>query len=425
MSKKRSLSETFTSNQIIQNAAKKQRSNSFQPIRWPPASSSNQFVNMLPDLDAFEPANKQPANCWTNLLPDLNAFSNSTQKHTTQKQKQTKNYSKQQKKTHQKKDAAKKTKKRKRKKRKPNSTKKTHNSFRLEAEDETVHITPHYLGKQKMVCKHCQALMWEDEKSNDSSQLQVQFSLCCSKGAIKLKPLAPPPPNLQALWENVHTKESKFFRKHIRALNCAFAMTSIKTEEINMQAPIFKINGTLHHRIGALTPNTHQKHRFAQIYIMDDQQQINLRAALNGLSGNKKQHKQIATKVVTKIQQALMEENFLIKTLKTTHQISQQKNIPNIRLLIRADKKPKTAHSGTYNLPTANEVALLYPNSDALASTVINRDIVIQYKGGYLQQIKETNGLYDALAYPLFHLKAEYGFHTGIKRQKQTATYSM
>jgi hypothetical protein len=50
-----------------------------------------------------------------------------------------------------------------------------------------------------VVCQHCNALHWMDEKTIASSQRNPEFGSCCNHGKVALEPLTEPPAPLQQL----------------------------------------------------------------------------------------------------------------------------------------------------------------------------------------------------------------------------------
>ena len=67
----------------------------------------------------------------------------------------------------------------------------------------------------------------------------------------------------------------------------------------------------------------------------------------------------------------------------------------------------------TYNLPTAKEIAIIIPE-DGVYYALDNRDVVLQAKGGWLEQISQNSPSYAALYYVLLFLRKENGWHPRI-----------
>ena len=285
----------------------------------------------------------------------------------------------------------------------------------------------YYIGGTSHECQHCNASLWLGERTTDSSNAKPEFNQCCQKGSIQLPPMPEPPKILKEFFEDFKSPEGKCFHKNTRAINCALAMSSMEVDQVifsnvkHKAPPIFKINGLLTHQIGALTPSKDSPHQFAQIYILDPDKQTDVRINLNGLAeiqGRKNAKKeQIGRKVLVKLQTVLMKHNILIRTIKNAYEISQQQFVPDVEIQLKGDVIPEGAHERTYNEPTANEVAVVIPTQSILAEEVLKRQLVIQYKGGHLKRIFETNGLYDPLQYVLFHPYASWGWGWKIRKK--------
>jgi len=109
--------------------------------------------------------------------------------------------------------------------------------------------------------------------------------MCCLQGQIQLPPLQP----LTGILHNYLTRNdysSREFHNNIWQYNVAFAMTSVGVKIDNsvtrQSGPYcFKIQGELHHLTGALLPYGDQTPIYAQIYILDIAEQLNVRRANN------------------------------------------------------------------------------------------------------------------------------------------------
>jgi len=104
--------------------------------------------------------------------------------------------------------------------------------------------------------------------------------MCCLQGQIQLPPLQP----LTGVLQNYLTGDdycSREFHNSIRQYNAAFAMTSVGVRIDNsvtrQSGPYcFKIQGELHHLTGALLPHDNSNPTYAQIYILDTAEQLNI-----------------------------------------------------------------------------------------------------------------------------------------------------
>ena len=118
--------------------------------------------------------------------------------------------------------------------------------FRHNIDDPWPLVPPSDVGACDVVCEHCHALRWKGETKG----------MCCRSGAVQLPPLLEPPAALWSLLTDT-TSAAKKFRINIRKYTAALMMASstAKVEHNFGGGPgAFRINGTVHHRIGALIP---------------------------------------------------------------------------------------------------------------------------------------------------------------------------
>ena len=90
-------------------------------------------------------------------------------------------------------------------------------------------------------------------------------------------------------------------------------------------------------------------------------------------------------------------------------------NEDNLKLVINADRRPASAHSGRYNAPSTNEVAVLMVNQECGS-----RDIVQRTRDNQLQRIAKTRRSYDALQYPSLFCRGEDGYNFEIFNYSKT-----
>ena len=141
----------------------------------------------------------------------------------------------------------------------------TVNSFRSSQDDSLAHIDVHSIGPCDIVCSRCQARHWAGERTGNARDDDGSFSLCCQKGQVVLPPIPPPPAPLQDLLY------SSAFRTNIRRYNSLFEMAS-STANVSLLPPgisQFRVNGTIHHRMGGLQRPVGAAPAFAQLYILD------------------------------------------------------------------------------------------------------------------------------------------------------------
>ncbi len=75
--------------------------------------------------------------------------------------------------------------------------------------------------------------MWLKEAVETKHGRRV-FSLCCSRGKVKLPPVKPPPTGLMRYFSGEH-QHSAVFLKEIRRLNSSFAFASLEADEKHIE----------------------------------------------------------------------------------------------------------------------------------------------------------------------------------------------
>ena len=137
------------------------------------------------------------------------------------------------------------------------------------------------MGKMNFSCSQCSALMFKDEKYEGrlfGNPPTASFSLCCSNGAVRLPPIKDPPKILQNILSG-NTKMDCDFCQNIRTYNNSLAFASMYmtgNEYVfkNCGPYCFRLNGQIYHRISQLQPENGKPPCFPQIYIYDQQNEL-------------------------------------------------------------------------------------------------------------------------------------------------------
>jgi len=136
-----------------------------------------------------------------------------------------------------------------------------------------------------VICPHCHALHFDYEKLTSSRVNHPKFGMCCLQEQIQLPPLQ----LLTGILHNYLTGDnysSREFCNNIWQYNAAFTMTSVGVKidnSVSRQSGLycFKIQRELHHLTGALFPHGDQTPMYAQIYILNIAEQLNVRRTNN------------------------------------------------------------------------------------------------------------------------------------------------
>lgn len=264
-------------------------------------------------------------------------------------------------------------------------------------------------------CPNCRALHWLAERYTSSSQCNPRFGTCCSEGRVHLPALEVPPEPIHTLLTSDDC-DSKSFREDIWKYNRALAFTSLGVTEdhsINRGRgePVFRICGELCHNSGALVPTGDNPPRYAQLYIYEPRAALESRMA---------QNQSLSRNIMQGLQDMLLQHHQYTPIFKHAHEILRDYDGPAddaevcLRVAPGLDKR-------RYNLPTADEVAVILPGMQSKAP----RDIVLRNRAGPLYRISDLHPAYAPLQYPLLFPRGENGWHPDMVlhesiRQRET-----
>ncbi|KAG5561267.1 hypothetical protein RHGRI_004335 [Rhododendron griersonianum] len=274
-----------------------------------------------------------------------------------------------------------------------------------------INLGRHYLGKMDILCSHCQALHWMEEKLARSSKKNPLFGTCCLQGTVKLHLLSTPPPPLKALYDGDDVR-SKSFRSNTRDYNAANAFTSLGTtldpRVLSGRGPTpFTIHGELRHRTGSLLPQAGQIGSYAQLYIYDPNSALDIRSRRNP---------QLRKDVLETIQGSLLEINAFVGKFRQAYAVLNQlaetgQNLPaHLHYSSSTDRR-------RYNQPTTDEIAVVVPGDGTKASGM--RDIILHLRGDNgLMRINECHPAYLPLHYVLLFPYGELGWEPEMKNYR-------
>jgi hypothetical protein len=271
----------------------------------------------------------------------------------------------------------------------------------IQMDEKSKNYLRHEIGLRTFKCQSCLSLMWKDEKSKGSNVKPI-FSICCLNGAIRIPCLPQKLPDFLYNTLTADNTKSIEFRNKIRFYNSTLAFTSIKSnhdkELISSEKGCYsyRINGTINHFISDIIPHD-SKPKFAQIYIFDPQEQLQIR---NECSKNL-----LNQEILENLQSIIQQKNPFVKLFKQAYEISKEQINP-VRIVLKHTKK----NDKTYKLPTAEELAIIIPFNNE-SCEIQSRDIVIHTKSnGKLQRINELHSLYDPLHYVLIFPNGDTGW---------------
>ncbi|KAF8901877.1 hypothetical protein CPB84DRAFT_908724 [Gymnopilus junonius] len=200
---------------------------------------------------------------------------------------------------------------------------------------------------------------------------------------------------------------AKNFREDMWKYNRTFAFTSLGVTEdhsINQRRgpPVFRISGELHHSSGALTPAEGRRPRYAQLYIYEPRAALEARAS---------QNRDLNINLIAHLQVMLSENHQYVPVYKHAYEILQAHgDVPDAQVRLRLEPGVDRRR---YNLPTADEVAVILPGDGSCGP----RDIILRQRGGPLHRISDLHPAYTPLQYPLLFPRGENGWHPQLQLQ--------
>jgi len=137
----------------------------------------------------------------------------------------------------------------------------------------------------------------------------------------------------------------------------------------------FKIQEELHHLTGALLPHGGQTLMYAQIYILDTAEQLNVRRANNN---------NLDPVMIDSLQTMLLDNHPYIGHYRHAYKLIREKPVEEqeeitIRLHMNLQQDQRT-----HNLSTAEEIAVIIPE-EGVYHVLDNRNVVLWARGGQLE----------------------------------------
>jgi hypothetical protein len=173
-----------------------------------------------------------------------------------------------------------------------------------------------------VVCPFCGAYHWMAEKVVNSQEQSPEFTACCQRGHVSLRPLPPPPPFLRQLLDS-NDVDGNQFRSNIRQYNMALAFTSLGVTEdtvVNRRGGwVFRVQGELCHLIGSLRADDGKTPSYAQLYIYDAQLALAQRMNRND---------NLCPSTMSSLQSMLLDHHRYLKEFKHCYEILQ--NYPDV-----------------------------------------------------------------------------------------------
>ena len=217
-------------------------------------------------------------------------------------------------------------------------------------------------------------------------------------------------------------QDGNHFRTNIRKYNnvLSFASKGFTGKHFQFRTkrgpPCFKISGRMYHNMTNVLPNEGQNPQFSQMYVYDEQQELDSRMEHGeGLDPT----------IVQKLQQMMHESNPLVAEFQTAAQQMKDNPTVDIQMVI----KSKTSENVTreYRSPVVEVVGMVVPvraDNDLRnpRDVVLYRNQDSHPDGNKTVRISTTHPCYDTAAYPIMHPRGEMGFELGLKQKPEKDT---
>ena len=251
------------------------------------------------------------------------------------------------------------------------------------------------------------------ESASAITKRRVVYNNCCKAGKVFIEPFKKPPEFLRELIDFSGPPRSKVFIEKIRRYNCLFAFTSmgatIDRSVNNGGGPnIFKVSGSICHRLGSLLPEPGNAPKFAELYIYHGGDEVDNQ--IQALNKDDKIEGGLDKDIVKGLQIMLNTHNSLVKKFRMAKQVLEENEFANVSIRIVV---PGPLDGPQFNLPSTDELACLV--FDELTLETPRRDIIIRGRGPELQRISSLHPAYMSLQYPLLFPYGQRGFHLGAK----------
>ena len=227
--------------------------------------------------------------------------------------------------------------------------------------------------------------------------------MCCTGGKVRLESLQEPPDVLRRLLTE-DTREVKRFRSQIWRYNASFIMTSFGADRDLTDRGFFttfKIQEQCYDRIGSLRPLTDEEPKYTQVFFMGGgSEEVSQRCRLN---------QGVDREIITELQAMLHSTHPYVHSFK--YALERMEAIPDLKMIIRADRRPVGEQARRFNAPATYEVAIILVGEEHG-----KRDIILNHRDNRLSTIKETHRSYDCLQYPLMFQYGEDGYNFGLRQ---------
>jgi hypothetical protein len=165
---------------------------------------------------------------------------------------------------------------------------------------------------------------------------------------------------------------------------------------------VFKVQGRLYHQIGSLLPREGSSSVYAQLYIYDPQEALEFR--MNNTANTSLHRPTMQT-----LQDMLHCRHPGVQLYKQAHEMTRNMTPEQqCKIALHFDHDTDRCR---YNLPTdtSNEIAVILPGDGDQPTA--GRDIILNRRSGYLQEISDLHPLYPSLHYVFLFPTGQLQWH--------------
>lgn len=232
-------------------------------------------------------------------------------------------------------------------------------------------VARHNLGDMNIVCPHCHARTWRNEKLN-----------CCHGGDVVVPWDADVPQLLSSVILSAHV------RQNIRAYNTVVAFASTGHTNKSLIGGTFVLGGRSYHRIGSLLPESTAKHSFSQIWTLDTDDATSRRLEIMPA---------LRSHVLSSLHDLLLQHNRLAQMYRSAVDYASN---------LSSDLLSSIGFSWS-----ATEELSQFQVASIIERAGFKRNIEIKSRSGKCINVHDGHQLYHSLAYPLLFPTGSSGWH--------------
>ncbi|XP_058795373.1 uncharacterized protein LOC131666563 [Phymastichus coffea] len=270
-----------------------------------------------------------------------------------------------------------------------------------------------YLGLMNILCEHCQAQHFENEKVSNK---KFSFNDCCGHGSIKLDKFPDFPHDLLNLFNGEHNKSSNFFER-LRNYNSSLSFASFNANLVhfNTRRPSpYCFQGQIYYQMNtALHPSDDENPSYGQLFFIDQSEALDYRIQQNPL---------IDYELMGILDSIIRDNNIYAKSYEMMKdEICIQQIVSDMRnesssseLHLLFSLKPGQ-DMRRYNFQRVNEVAAIF--STTADGEIPESYITVRNKNTKkLQTVSSLDSNVEAWIYPLFYPYGPHCWHHNMHR---------